>query len=296
MELRQLEYFIASVEEKSFYKASEKLYVSQPAISKSIARLENDLKGALFIRGNKGLQLTPKGEKIYQQAKKILYQVEILKTDESNKNECLRISSYPSKLIADVLADFYNGYHSVFEIDYREGSIQDVIDNVNTGISEVGMIYISPTQKEIFTHILSHNNLEFVPILENELCIYIGKKHEKYGMRESVSSDEIADYKYIRGLRDYFSAEHHFDYVNLNEINTFKFQDTILTNSDHLVNVMLEKTDLCYLGIETKKMNIDSKISINSNNKKVVVGYVKNKSSKVESITYDFLKTLSKLL
>ncbi len=292
MELRQLEYFVTSVEEKSFYKASEKLYVSQPAISKAIARLESDLSEALFLRTNKGLQLTQKGEKVYHYAKNILHQVEIMKVDESTNKDRLRISSYPSLIIANAITDYYNASKNTLEIDYREGCVQDIIDNVSSGISEIGIIYVSPNQQETFIHILSHNNLEFVPIKENELCIYVGKQHEKHGNKEEVTLEELSKYQYIRGLRDYFSVEHHFDYVNLNEINTSKFQDVVLTNSDHLVTVMLERTNLCYLGIETKQQTVQSKISINTDNKVVVVGYIKHKLSRIEQVTELFLSTL----
>ncbi|MFI3174374.1 MAG: LysR family transcriptional regulator [Bacillota bacterium] len=293
MEIRQLEYFVASVEEKSFYKASEKLYVSQPAISKAIAKLESDLDEVLFLRTSKGLQLTARGEKIYHYAKNILQQIDIMKTDESTNKNHLRISSYPSLLISNIITDFYNDCESSLEIDYREGSVQDIIDNVNTGISEIGIVYVSPNQQDTLIHILSHNNLEFVPIKENELCIYVGKQHEKYTIDETISIDEMANCQYIRGLRDYFSVEHHFDYVNLNEINTSKFQDVVVTNSDHLVSIMLEKTNLCYLGIDTKRQTIQSKATIDTENKKVMLGYIKNKLSQLEEKTASFLENLS---
>lgn len=296
MELRQLEYFVASVEEKSFYKASEKMFVSQPAISKAIARLESDLNEALFLRTSKGLQLTAKGEKIYHYAKNILRQVEIMHADESTNKDRLRISSYPSLLISNIITDFYNDSANLLEIDYREGSVQDIIDNVTAGISEIGIIYVSPNQQDTFDHILSHNHLEFLPIKKNELCVYVGKQNEKYGVNQVIGVDAMADCQYIRGVRDFFSVEHHFDYVNLNEINTSKFQDVVVTNSDHLVSLMLEKTDLCYLGIETKHQTIQSKATIDADNKEVVVGYIKNKLSHLEEVTSTFLQSLSKMI
>lgn len=296
MELRQLEYFVISVEEKSFYKASEKLYVSQPAISKAIAKLENDLNETLFLRTNKGLQLTAKGEKIYHYAKNILRQVDIMKTDETTNKDRLRLSSYPSLLISNIITDFYNNSGNSLEIDYREGGVQDIIDNVCTGVSEIGIIYVSPNQQDTLIHILSHKNLEFVPIKRNELCVYVGKQHGKYGDGKMIGTEEMANCKYIRGVRDFFSVEHHFDYVNLNEINTSKFQDVVVTNSDHLVSAMLKKTDLCYLGIETKHQTIQSKSTIIGGNKEVMVGYIKNKLSQLEETTANFLESLIKLI
>ena len=62
MELRQLNYFIAISDAKSFTRAAEKLYVSQPALTGQINALENELGMKLFDRTNKFVQLTPAGE------------------------------------------------------------------------------------------------------------------------------------------------------------------------------------------------------------------------------------------
>ncbi|MFI3272646.1 MAG: LysR family transcriptional regulator [Pseudomonadota bacterium] len=294
MEIRQLEYFVASVEEKSFYKASTKLFISQPAISKAIASLENELQASLFIRSSRGLRLTDRGERLYHEAKNILHQISIIKDEGYNRNECLRLSSYPSRLIAKDLTNFYNKYRDTLEIDYREGTVQNIIQNVNSGISEFGILYISPNQEKTLSHILSHNNLEFIPILENELCIYMGEKHEKYGHEETVTIDALSEYKYIRGLKDFFSVEHHFDYVNLNEINTSKFQDVVVTNSDHLVTEMLANTDLCYLGINITNHVVKSKNYIDSEKKRLILGYIKNKTANLSRVAEEFLHMAGK--
>src|SRR3990170_4200057 len=61
MTLRQLEYLIAVVEEGSFTRAAERLYVSQPALSHQIRALERSVGGELIERLPQGLQLTPMG-------------------------------------------------------------------------------------------------------------------------------------------------------------------------------------------------------------------------------------------
>ena len=66
MELRQLNYFIAISDAKSFTRAAEKLYVSQPALTGQINTLENELGMKLFDRTNKSVQLTPAGEVFYK--------------------------------------------------------------------------------------------------------------------------------------------------------------------------------------------------------------------------------------
>lgn len=62
--LNWLKVFMCVATSNSFLDASRKLYISQPAISKSIKQLEDELKVNLFYRGNKGISLTPEGEKL----------------------------------------------------------------------------------------------------------------------------------------------------------------------------------------------------------------------------------------
>ncbi len=61
MELRHLRYFVAVVEEQSFTKAAEKLFIAQPPLSRQIQNLESELGIQLFERGSRPLQTTPAG-------------------------------------------------------------------------------------------------------------------------------------------------------------------------------------------------------------------------------------------
>ncbi len=293
MEIRQLEYFVAAVEEKSFQKAGQKLFTSQPAVSKAIAALERELNTLLFERNSKGLKVTVRGERLYYYAKNILQQVEIMQDINLEENErSLAFASYPSLMISNALTDFYMEHEKLTSLDYQEGNVQLVVDLVHTGKVEFGIIYISPNQEDLLTHILSHKQLEFVSIQESELCVYVGKEHEYYGKNAKVSIEELSQFKYLRGISDFFSVEHHFDYVSLSAIDTARFDDRVLTNSDHLVNLMLEKTDLAYLGINTTIKAKDSRVIIDSEEKKLHLGYIKRKASRLSHTAEDFISYL----
>jgi len=72
MEIRHLRYFVAAAEELNLTRASEKLHISQPAVSRLIRDLEEELGTALFLREPSGLKLTIAGRKFLGYARQIL--------------------------------------------------------------------------------------------------------------------------------------------------------------------------------------------------------------------------------
>ena len=81
MLLRQLEYFVAVARERHFARAAESCYVSQPALSTSIAKLERELSVTLINRGQNFEGLTPEGERLVVWAKRVLAEHDALKAE-----------------------------------------------------------------------------------------------------------------------------------------------------------------------------------------------------------------------
>ena len=74
MDLRDLECFVVICEEKNFTAAAERLYISQPAISKTLNKLEEELGLRLINRNQKPIALTAEGEVLVKLAREILAQ------------------------------------------------------------------------------------------------------------------------------------------------------------------------------------------------------------------------------
>jgi DNA-binding transcriptional LysR family regulator len=70
--LRDLRYFVAVAEELSFTRAAERLYVSQPALSKQLRQLERTLRVTLLLRDSRGVTLTATGAQLLPQARRLL--------------------------------------------------------------------------------------------------------------------------------------------------------------------------------------------------------------------------------
>ena len=78
MSLTQLRYFVAVAEEGTVTRAARRCAVSQPPMSRQLRALEDELSVKLFERSAKGMQLSRAGERMLEQARRILALVEAL--------------------------------------------------------------------------------------------------------------------------------------------------------------------------------------------------------------------------
>jgi LysR family transcriptional regulator, benzoate and cis,cis-muconate-responsive activator of ben and cat genes len=102
MELRHLRYFVVVAEDLSFSRAATRLYISQPALSRQIKNLEDELGVVLFLRQSDGLRLTEAGELFLEHAKDLMQRsqlaVQTVQTLYSKTIEPLRIGYIPTIL------------------------------------------------------------------------------------------------------------------------------------------------------------------------------------------------------
>lgn len=83
MELRQLRYFKAIADARSFARGAHHLHVAQPALSRSIASLEDEIGQPVFVRHSAGVSLTDAGTRLYEHAVAVLSRMQALADDMS---------------------------------------------------------------------------------------------------------------------------------------------------------------------------------------------------------------------
>lgn len=81
MEIRQLKYFLAVADQRSFVSAASVLYISRQAVSKAVAQLEEELDVELFMRESGGAFLTPAGVLFYDRARSCVMEMEQLRQE-----------------------------------------------------------------------------------------------------------------------------------------------------------------------------------------------------------------------
>lgn len=109
MRISSLKYFYEVAELKSISKVSNNLHISQPALSHQLSKIEKDLGVKLFERSNRGVELTDKGQILYNYAKRMLILhgnlIEELEEDDSIKQEIkINVSSTCAKSMMEIIA------------------------------------------------------------------------------------------------------------------------------------------------------------------------------------------------
>lgn len=114
MELRHLRYFVAVAAHGSFNRAAQILYLTQPALSRQVKDLEEELGVPLLIRGKNAVTLTQAGERFYEEAREVLARAELAvqRIRSEARIEVLRIGYAPSAT-ADILPQTLKKFHAV---------------------------------------------------------------------------------------------------------------------------------------------------------------------------------------
>lgn len=167
MKLKQLEVFVAVADHKSFSRAAEALYLTQPTVSVYISSLEKELNAKLFVRNTKEIDVTEQGMKLYQYAREMLILqnriTELFASDSGRAAPRLVVaaSTVPSRyLLPDILAEYKERYPSG-QLELRESDSARVIGDVANHVVDVG-----------FTGtIIENKSCRYLPFYEDELVV-----------------------------------------------------------------------------------------------------------------------------
>ena len=148
MELRQLEYFVAVARHRHFGRAAEAVYVTQPALSQQVRRLEAELGLALLRRTNRGVELTPAGEDLLLRAERILAEVAGARGAMDEHAGVVRGAVRVAATTADalrlpeVLAAFHRDHPGV-RVALRHASVGEVLALLRSGAVDLGVLSLA---------------------------------------------------------------------------------------------------------------------------------------------------------
>ena len=158
MTLQQLAYLVAVAECGSITDAAERLFISQPSLSAAIHNLEKEMGVTAFVRSNKGVAVTREGEELLSFARMLLEQADIMQEHfgagrRRDPRFCVSCQHYSFAVNAfvDVVQQYDADRYSFI---LRETQTGEIIDDVSSGRSELGLLYLCESNESVLSKLL----------------------------------------------------------------------------------------------------------------------------------------------
>ncbi len=182
MKFKYLEYAVMIQYCHSISKAAEKLYVSQPALSETINRMEEELGFIVFKRTNKGIEITPLGEKFIQDAEEILqikskWDVYAQQSTDllEDISEEVHLALTPSLCDVFIASFFYrlrDKYHNL-SIILHQMPTEDICKYLLRENVSLGIFSIEPQRVKEFCELFAKNHFETKFLYRDELKLLV---------------------------------------------------------------------------------------------------------------------------
>ena len=187
MTIIQLEYIIAVDTHKNFAEAAQSCFVSQPALSMQIKKIEEELGILIFDRSKKPVLTTDIGKQIIQQARESIRQVhrinEIVENQKGEISGELRIGIIPTLspyLLPLFITRFMKKYPSV-KLVVEELLTSVIIKKLNNDLLDVGIL-VSP---------LKETSIIEIPLFYEPFMVYASKTHP-FAKRTKINANELS--------------------------------------------------------------------------------------------------------
>jgi DNA-binding transcriptional LysR family regulator len=211
MELRHLRYFVAAAEAENVSRAAGKLHLSQPALSRQIRDLEEELGFALFARSAKSIRLTEGGKAFLSEARAVLQRAEDAVTNAravaaGGRGE-LHVGYAPSptaRILPGILRAFQGQWPKV-RVKLHDLSTEEMLSGVREG--ELAMaLMVRPTGGLL-------RGLRFEELTRDQLCLAVPNGHRFARLRSVAVSQVEREPLLVFNRKDYPDYHEHLQAV-----------------------------------------------------------------------------------
>lgn len=303
MTLVQMKYIITISETGSLNKAAEALFVSQPSLTNAVKELEKELGITIFYRSGRGVTLTNDGAEFLMYARQIYGQYESVleKYGEGGSYKkkfgvTTQHYSFAVKAFVDIAQEFDM---SEYELAIRETKTADVISDVSTMKSEVGVLYLSDFNRKALQKLLHSANLEFHHLIDCQAYVYLWKDHP-LAKETTIRYSQLENYPCL----SFEQGENGNFYLAEEILSTNEYSRTVkATDRATMLNLMvgLNGYTLCS-GIICEELNGSDYVAIpfeedeQNHNSTMEIGYITRKNSILSTLGTMYVSALQKYL
>ena len=287
MTLTQLKYVITVAEEKSINEAAKKLFISQPSMSAAIKEIEEEIGITIFRRNNKGVIITPEGEEFARYARQVVEQYMLIETKYIEKGSAKKkfgVSTQHYTFAVNAFVELVKQFGmEEYEFAIRETKTYEVIEDVKNFKSEIGILYLNEFNQKILNKLFSEYGLEFHPILECGIYVYMWKGHPLAKCHE-VSLEELEEYPCL----SFEQGNNNSFYFAEEVLSTYHYKRLIKAND------RLNGYTLCS-GIICEELNGSDYCAVKlKSDETMTIGYLARKGVTISPLGQKYIAELSK--
>ncbi len=197
MTLQQLKYAITISETGSLNKAAETLYISQPSLTTAIRELEKEIGIRIFNRSGRGVTLTNDGTEFILYSRQVYGQYNLLVekySPDSSIKKKFGVSSQHYSFAVKAFVEMVKNFDTAeYEFAIRETKTRDIINDVYTLRSEIGILYLNDFNRKPLTKLFESNGLCFHTLTECKPFVYLWKGHP-LANESSICFEQLLDY------------------------------------------------------------------------------------------------------
>lgn len=217
MTLQQLKYIIAIAECGSITSAAKKLLIAQPSLSKSVSELEKEMGITIFYRNNRGVYLSEEGMKFLSYARQVVEQSDLLEQQYKQKEKQRRVfavSAQHYSFVVNAFVALVKEYgENKYEFTLRESRTHDIIEDVRTSRSELGILFLSKFNREVILRIIHNAELKFTPLFTAKPHVFVSSENPLVN-RKSITLEDLKEFPRLtfeQGINNsfYYSEELH---------------------------------------------------------------------------------------
>lgn len=298
MTLQQLKYIIAIAECSSITSAAQKLLVAQPSLSKSVSELEKEMGITIFCRNNRGVYLSDEGSKFLSYARQVVEQAELLEQQYKKKETIRRVFSISAQHYAFVVNAFValvKEYgESKYEFTLRESRTHDIIEDVRTSRSELGVLFLSIFNREVVLRILHNADLKFSSLFTARPHVFVSRDNP-LSHKKKVTLDDLKVFPrltYEQGINNsfYYSEELHSTEESPKSI--------IVTDRATLFNLLIGLNGYTISsGVLSSDLNGTDIVSIPLESDEIMeIGYISPTDRPLSAVSERYLEHLKKYI
>ncbi|GGH15226.1 LysR family transcriptional regulator [Paenibacillus segetis] len=222
MTLQQLKYVIEVASRGSINEAAKRLFISQPSLSNAIRDLEEELHITIFERTNKGISLSMEGAEFLSYARQVVEQAELLEGRYLNAKpspQHFSVSTQHYAFAVNAFVKLVSEYGlDEYELALHETKTYDIIEDVKTMRSEIGILYLNEFNAKVINKLLLSAQLQFHGLFMAKPHVFISINNP-LAKQSIVTLDDLQQYPYLS--------------FEQGEYNSFHFSEEILSTLSH---------------------------------------------------------------